>query len=88
MNLQSAGFSFIITTGTDNMRKKSELKRNLRKGLGERLGQLRHSLEISRNKMANVIDIHRVTFQRNEVFLACPRFLPKSKNPLARYLFP
>jgi transcriptional regulator with XRE-family HTH domain len=54
------------------MRKKSELKRNLRKGLGDRLAQLRHSLEMSRNKMASTIDIHRVTFQRNEEGRALP----------------
>jgi DNA-binding XRE family transcriptional regulator len=54
------------------MRLRTELKRKLRKQLGTRLEQLRDTLELSRNKMAARLDVHRVTLQRNEDGRALP----------------
>lgn len=54
------------------MRIRSELKRKLRKDLGQRLGQLRETLELSRNKVAGMLNVHRGSLQRNEEGKALP----------------
>jgi len=48
------------------MRFKTEFKKKLRKDLGARLCHLRESLELSRNKMAGLLNVTRSAFQRNE----------------------
>lgn len=48
------------------MRFRTEFKRKLRKEIGARLAQLRETLDLSRNKMAGMINIDRAAFQRNE----------------------
>lgn len=54
------------------MRIKSELKRKLRQELGKRLRQLRENLNLSGKKMAEMLNLHRVTLQRNEDGRAMP----------------
>ncbi len=56
------------------MRKRTKLKGELRKGLGQRLVKLRNTLNISRVGMAKKLDRSRTTYFRNEDGVCFPEF--------------
>ncbi|MCP5103353.1 MAG: helix-turn-helix domain-containing protein [bacterium] len=61
------------------MRIKSEFKRKLRISMGNRLKQLRKSMELSRNKMAAMINVNPTTLLRNEDGSSFPEYSTLSK---------